>query len=137
MNKNDINSDEKFLKIFKHKVTGSAQGAFAYRKEHLLFKEHICLLEKTEQFIREVREGIWDESQLDELFSQPRNLNKIAEICESLDAFRFPKKLCDNPIILKNINFQRLLKIYRSLDCDLSIQIANNFRNQNSISESG
>ncbi|MCM1958200.1 hypothetical protein NCZ17_02285 [Acinetobacter modestus] len=133
MNKNDINSDEKFLKIFKHKVTGSAQGAFAYRKEHLLFKEHICLLEKTEQFIREVREGIWDESQLDELFSQPRNLNKIAEICESLDAFRFPKKLCDNPIILKNINFQRLLKIYRSLDCDLSIQIANNFRNQNSI----
>lgn len=133
MNKKDITSNEKFLKIFKHRVVGSAQGGLAYKKEYLLFKEHISLLEKTEQFIREVREGIWDESQLDELFSQPRNLNKVAEICGSLDAFRFPKKLCDNPIILKNTNLQRLLEIYRRLDWDLSIQIPNNFRSQNSI----
>ncbi|ENX37656.1 hypothetical protein [Acinetobacter courvalinii] len=133
MNKNYINLNEKFLFIFKHRVAGSLSGNLAFRKVHLLFKEHVDILQKTAQLIREVREGIWEENQLDVLFSEPRNLNKIVEVCEALDSYRFSEKLCDNPIISRNINFQGLLKIYKHLDLGLSNEIRNKFSSQNSI----
>lgn len=134
MSKNNISLNEKFLKIFRHRVSGSSKGALAYKKEYLLFKEHVDILLKTEQFIQQVKEGIWEEHQLDELFSEPRNLNKITEICKALDAYRFPRKLCENPVVLKNANFVRLVRIYRHLDLGLKVKLQENFRTQNSIS---
>jgi|GEM_PF-4211514 len=133
MYKNDLNIENLFFKIFKHRVTGAFNEALELRKEHLLFKEHIDLLQKTEEFIKGIREGIWDENQLDELFSGKRNLKKIEEICITLDAYRFPNYLCNSPIIYRDANFGRLIKIYRRLDLSLKLLVKKNFCEQNSI----
>jgi hypothetical protein len=77
MNKNSINMNDAFFKIFKHRVTGSFAASSGHKKGYLLFKEQVDLLQKTEQFIQEIREGLWDENQLRELFVEPVDWKKL------------------------------------------------------------
>ena len=118
--------NDSFFKIFKHRVVGSFNVASAYRKEHLLFKEQVDLLHKAEQFIQQIREGILDENRLDELFFEPRDLKKIAEMCALLDGYRFSEKLCKNEIFLKNFKFRELFRFYRESDLELKIELSKN-----------
>jgi hypothetical protein len=37
-------------------------------------------LQKTEQFIQEIREGLWDENQLRELFVEPVDWKKLQDL---------------------------------------------------------
>lgn len=120
--------NDAFFKIFKHRVTGSFVASSGHKKGYLLFKEQVDLLQKTEQFIQEIREGLWDENQLRELFVEPVDWKKIAQICTTLNGFRFQAGLINNPILERNINFKSLLKIYIELDLELRIELEHNIR---------
>jgi hypothetical protein len=126
MNKNSVSMNDAFFKIFKHRVTGSFNVVSAYRKEHLLFKEQVDLLHKAEQFIQQIREGILDENLLDELFCEPRDFKKIAEMCALLDGYRFSEKLHENEIFLKNLKFRELFRFYRESDLGLKLELSKN-----------
>lgn len=122
--------NDAFFKIFKHRVTGSLSASSGHKKGHLLFKEQVDLLQKTEQFIQEIREGLWDENQLRELFVEPVDLKGMAKICTTLNGFRFQAGLINNPILERNSNFKSLLKIYRELDLELRIELERNIRSE-------
>jgi hypothetical protein len=110
MQKNRLTINNEFYKLFRHRVSGAQNTSALSKEQYVLFKEHVDLLQKAEQFICDIQDGIWDENWLAELFERKNNRRKIDQVCAELDTFRFPLNLLSNPILSSSVYFEDLRK---------------------------
>ncbi|RUP39024.1 MAG: hypothetical protein EKK63_10715 [Acinetobacter sp.] len=128
MQKNRLTINNEFYKLFRHRVSGAQNTSAVSKEQYVLFKEHVDLLQKAEQFICDIQDGIWDENWLAELFERKNNRRKIDQVCAELDTFRFPLNLLSNPILSSSVYFEDLRKNYERLDNDCQWEIARNLK---------